>query len=156
MKTFQVVPIGVIRRSEDEGVRVEVAEPYRPALKQLQHFSHVIVLWWADRLAEDEANAQLQVEPPYAPGILTGIFATRSEYRPNPVGVSTCPIVEVDETAGIVRVGEIDAYDGTPLIDLKGYFPVMDRVQHAHIPDWLEALGMPEWMPDTGVGIVYD
>jgi predicted transcriptional regulator YdeE len=47
-------------------------------------------------------------------------------------------------------VGDIDAVDGTPLVDLKGYFCVCDRVQKARLPAWLE--GWPEWMPENGIG----
>ncbi len=50
-----------------------------------------------------------------------------------------------------MRIADIDAYDGTPLVDLKAYFPVCDRVQEARIPEWLA--GWPEWMPEEGLGL---
>jgi tRNA (Thr-GGU) A37 N-methylase len=50
-------------------------------------------------------------------------------------------------------VADIDAYDGTPVIDLKAYFPVCDRVKEARIPAWL--VDWPEWMPEEGLGL-YD
>lgn len=49
---------------------------------------------------------------------MTGVFATRAEYRPNPIAMTTCKILKVDEVKGIVTVADIDAYNGTPIIDL--------------------------------------
>ncbi|MBN1964605.1 MAG: tRNA (N6-threonylcarbamoyladenosine(37)-N6)-methyltransferase TrmO [Anaerolineae bacterium] len=152
---FTVRPIGCVRR-EDEGAVLEILPAYRPGLKQLEHFSHVIVLWWFTGYDNDESRATLQARPPYAEDHMTGVFAMRSEYRPNPIGLTTCPILAVDEAAGTVHVANIDAYEGTPILDLKGYFPVFDRVESPHIPPWLEDMGMPEWLPDFGMGIWED
>ncbi len=149
-KTFQLEPIGQIQRNEND-VCLEIAAPFRPGLKQLDHFSHVIVFWWADQHDTQEYRTLLQTEPPYAQGHVTGVFACRSPYRPNPLAMTTCKILAVADTHGIVRVSNIDAYDGTQIVDLKGYFPVCDRVQNAHIPDWLA--DWPEWMPEEGMGL---
>jgi tRNA-Thr(GGU) m(6)t(6)A37 methyltransferase TsaA len=149
-KTFQMIPIGYIRRS-DEGISLEILEPYRPALKQLDHFSHVMVFWWADKHDNENSRGIMQTEPPYAAGNVTGVFATRAEYRPNPIAMTTCKLLGVDEERGILQVADIDAIDGTPIVDLKAYFPVCDRVKDAHIPEWLS--DWPEWMPDEGLGL---
>ena len=147
---LKVYPIGRVRRNGG-GVRLEIDEAARPALKELGRFSHVMVLWWADRFDSAADRAQLQCEPPYAEGHLTGVFATRSPYRPNPIAMTTCKLLGVDEEQGIVRVADLDAYEGTAVVDLKAYFPVCDRVERAHIPPWLE--GWPEWMPEEGIGL---
>lgn len=149
-KTFQTFPIGYVRRSS-EGVRLQISKPFRPALKQLEHFSHVMVFWWAHKHDNERSRRALQCEPPYAKGKTTGVFATRAEYRPNPISMTTCKILKVDETRGIVEVADIDAYDSTPIVDLKAYFPVCDRVKCATIPSWLS--DWPEWMPETGIGL---
>ena len=127
-----------------------MAEPFRPALAGLGHFSHVIALWWPDQL-DPAWGAILQSEPPYAPGHVTGVFASRAPYRPNPIALTVCPILSVDEAAGIVRVADIDALDGSPLFDLKAYFPVCDRVRAARIPAWLA--DWPDWLPEEGLGL---
>lgn len=142
---YRLLPIGHVRQS-DEGFRLEIMAPYRAALKQLEHFSHVMVLWWADQCDDDLYRGITECEPPYAAGHVTGIFATRSPMRPNPIAVTTCPVVSVDIDAGIVRVGWIDAFDGTPVVDLKAYFPVSDRVKEPRIPAWLSE--WPAWMPE--------
>ena len=147
---YQVYPIGYIRRSEN-GIHLEILEPFRPALRQLEHFGHVMVLWWADRHDNEKSRSIMQTEPPYAQGKLTGVFATRAEYRPNPIAMTTCEILEVGEESGIVRIANIDAYDGTAIVDLKAYFPVCDRVKEATIPEWLS--DWPDWMPEEGIGL---
>jgi len=147
---YDLYPIGTVRRSEGD-IWLEIEERFRPALQQLEHFSHVMVFWWADKLDTEEHRRILETEPPYAQGKVTGVFACRSEYRPNPIAMTTCEIQGVDEAAGIVRVVNIDAYDGTPIVDLKAYFPVCDRVKEAYIPAWLS--DWPEWMPDEGMGL---
>jgi tRNA-Thr(GGU) m(6)t(6)A37 methyltransferase TsaA len=149
-ETYQMYAIGYVRRPED-GIYLEIFEPFRPALKQLGHFSHVMVFWWADQHDNGESRSIMQTRPPYAEEVVTGVFACRAEYRPNPIAVTTCKILEVDDEKGVVRVANIDAYDGTPIVDLKAYFPVCDRVQEASIPEWLTY--WPEWMPEEGLGL---
>jgi len=149
-RTFMVHAIGQVRRDNGQ-IALEIETAYRPALKQLGKFSHVMAFWWADRFDNEEGRALLQTEPPYAPEHVTGVFATRSPYRPNPIAMTTCKLLGVDEEAGLVQVADIDAVDGTPLVDLKAYFPVCDRVQAAYIPDWLA--DWPEWMPEEGIGL---
>ena len=147
---YQIRPIGYVQRSGDD-IRLKILAEYRPALRKLDHFSHVIVIWWGNRCDDENSRNNLQIRPPYAEQVQTGVFATRAEFRPNPVEVTTCKILAVDEQDGVVRIGNIDAYDGSPVLDLKAYFPVCDRVKDATIPDWLE--GWPGWMPDEGIGL---
>jgi len=144
---YRIRPIGRVRRSRSSA-RLEILEPYRPGLKQLEHFSHVVVAWWADKRDSEKYRNRLQTKPPYAKNKLTGVFACRAEYRPNPIALTTCRILEVDEGNGLVRVAWIDARDGTPLVDLKPYFPVCDRVREAHVPGWLPDWLRSEWMHD--------
>ena len=150
-EAFEIRPIGYVRRSDESGIHLEILEPYRPGLKQLDQFTHVIVLWWAHQHDNEEFRNLLQTNPPYAEGHPTGVFACRSPYRPNPVAMTTCKLLGVDEENGAVRLAEIDALDGTPIVDLKSYFPVCDRVKDARIPEWLQ--DWPEWMPENGIGL---
>jgi tRNA-Thr(GGU) m(6)t(6)A37 methyltransferase TsaA len=149
--TYEMHPIGSVRRQVDQ-IQLQIEEPYRPALKQLEHFSHIMVFWWADQFDNEEYRNMLQSRPPYAEEHLTGVFATRSPYRPNPIAMTTCPLVAVDEERGLLTVTDIDAFDGTGIVDLKAYFPVCDRVKEARIPEWLA--DWPDWMPDDGQGLM--
>ena len=147
---FEVIPIGVIHREGDE-TAIEIMKPYRPALKQLDQFSHVMVFWWANLFDNEETRQRLRTIPPYAPGHESGVFATRSPYRPNPIMMTTCKLLGVDENAGVVKISEIDSFDGTAIVDLKAYFPVCDRVDVVSIPEWLS--DWPDWMPEDGIGL---
>jgi tRNA-Thr(GGU) m(6)t(6)A37 methyltransferase TsaA len=147
---FHLVPIGMIHRKGGE-IELEIEEPYKPALKQLDQFSHVMVFWWANHFDNEEGREMLRTIPPYAPEHETGVFATRSPYRPNPLMMTTCKLLEVDEEQGRMKIAEIDAFDGTAVIDLKAYFPACDRVKTASIPAWLS--DWPEWMSEEGIGL---
>ncbi len=148
---FWMEPIGRIRR-EDDGVVLEIDAPFRPALTDLAHFSHVMVFWWAGEFDNEEDRARLFIKPPYAPDREIGVFATRSPFRPNPIAMTTCPILAIDQEAGRVRVGEIDAFDGTQIVDLKAYLPICDRVQEPRTPLWLD--NWPAWLPEAGMRLV--
>jgi tRNA-Thr(GGU) m(6)t(6)A37 methyltransferase TsaA len=148
--TFQIHPVGYVRR-RGKRVFLEIRDCYRPALKELDQFSHVLVIWWADKHDDARSRGRLQTEPPYAKGHLTGVFACRAEYRPNPIAVTTCQMLATFEARGEVEVRNIDAYDGTPILDLKAYFPVCERVKDARIPPWLS--DWPAWFPEEGLGL---
>ena len=66
--------------------------------------------------------------------------------------MTTCKLLQVNEGAGLLEVADIDAVDGTSVVDLKAYFPVCDRVKDSYIPEWLS--DWPEWMPENGVGLM--
>ena len=152
-KEFKLKPIGYVRVVANNSKEVEyfldIKEQYHSALKSLDKFSHVIVVWWAHQNDTEEIRNQKawSIIPPYGENPEeTGIFATRAEYRPNPVAMTTTTIIEVDEEKGIVKVGCLDAFDGTPIIDLKSYFPISDRVRDCYNAPWLK--DWPEWMED--------
>ena len=128
---------------------LDIDKPYRSALKELDKWSHLMVLFWAHEMdSEEYRNAKdWAVDVPYAEGApKTGIFATRAEYRPNPILLTTSEIESVDVNNGVIKIAGIDALNGTPIIDLKAYFPMCDRVRDAHIAPWLE--GWPECLED--------
>ncbi|NPV57058.1 MAG: SAM-dependent methyltransferase [Anaerolineae bacterium] len=149
-KTYTLHPIGKVCRDVD-GIFINVDERYRPALQDLAHFSHVLVLAWADQFDTPEHRSRTTANPPHAPDRPTGIFATRSPVRPNPILLTPCRLLGVDQTAGRVMVENLDFYDGTPVLDLKAYYPVSDRVREAHIAPWL--VDWPQWLPEEGLGL---
>jgi len=149
-KQLTMQPIGWVRRNASR-ISVEVLPEFRDGLKELKNFSHVCVFWWADRLDDHENRSVLVNNPPYAPDQPSGVFASRSPCRPNPIMMTVCKIIGVDEQAGTVEIGNIDTLVNTPVVDLKAYFPITDRVQDATIPSWLA--GWPEWFPADGIGL---
>ncbi len=150
-KEFKLKPIGYIRIEGDDPMKAEyfidILDSYRIALKELDKFSHVIVFWWADKNDNEEARSILETIPPYGEDLpSTGIFATRAEYRPNPIAITTVNIMKVNQKEGFVKIPYIDAFDGSPVVDLKAYFPICDRIRDVHIAPWLE--DWPDWYED--------
>lgn len=136
-------PIGFVRANEEKmEFSIEIDEEYRNGLKELDQYTHAIVVFWASENDTPEARGTLvSKELPFfygedAPEM--GVFATRSEFRPNPVLLSPTKILHVDKAKGIVRVAYMDAFDGTPVIDLKPYVPMSDRVMSAGYPSYLK------------------
>ncbi len=144
--SYKISPIGNVKQIGMQTL-LEINSRYSPGLKELDKFSHLIVLWWADKIENTEYRSILQTYPPYSLDRLTGVFATRAEYRPNPIAVTTCKIENIKESEGIIEVSGIDAYDGTPIIDLKAYIPAFDRVRNPELPKWLSFL-WPKWVAE--------
>jgi tRNA (adenine37-N6)-methyltransferase len=143
---FILQPIGRTRAGENR-FWLEIDAPFRAGLDKLDNFGHVIALWWAHE-RDNEADRKTTVtEIPYAGNMPAGVFACRAEYRPNPIAVTVCQILSVDAKAGTVTVPYMDAFDGSPLLDLKAYFPVSDRVRECRVPDWVK--DWPEWFEDA-------
>ena len=144
---FIVESIGRVRIDE-EGFALVIDEPYRPALAEVDGFSHINVLWWCHLLDDPMFREMTIAERPYrdAPEQI-GIFATRSPARPNPVALSAVPVMSIDATIGVVRVPWIDAEDGTPILDIKPYLPAVDRIREVSTPAW--CAGWPEWYEDS-------
>lgn len=140
-------PIGHVR-AEGGCFEISILQNFLPALAKLEEFSHVMILWWADKPHAEFDRNTLTVDLPYAPGVKAGVFACRSEYRPNPIGVTIMPILGIDHDRGVVALPWIDAMDGTPVVDLKPYIPVSDRVRDYHVAEWMK--DWPEWMEDAG------
>ncbi len=148
-KTYKLFPIGKVRASDEEQSYIlQIDEPYRSALKQLDQFSHVMIFWWADKMDTEKYRQMVTTELPYAPGLEAGVFACRSEYRPNPIAVTTMMMLDVDVEEGLVVLPYIDAFDGTPIIDLKPYIPISDRIRDYNVAEWFA--DWPEWMEDAG------
>lgn len=147
---MNIEAIGIVRRDGDK-VKLIIDEPYVKALKGLDMFSHISVLWWGSRDYVEENRKIMTITPPYGENVTLGLFATRAEFHPNPICLTACPVIAIDEENGIIEVANIDAHDETPLVDIKGYYPVFDRVDVARIPDW--GFPMPEAVPATGVEI---
>ncbi len=146
-ETYAISPIGYVG-AEHGRYYLVIKEEYRSALRGLDGFSHINVLWWAHLLATPEQRKTREVEKPYrsAPEVL-GIFATRSQIRPNPIALSVAQVVSIDHDKGIIGLAYIDAENNTPIIDLKPYHPSVDRVKNVEVPEW--SAHWPKWYEDS-------
>ena len=135
-KHLTMQPIGQVRKSEDRTLIV-LDEKYQPGLLGLEGFSHIHVFWWFDRNDTPEKRQVLQVHPMGdRENPLTGVFAARSPMRPNLIALTLCKIVSVRDN--VVEVETIDAFDGTPVLDIKPFIPGYDSASDAAVPDWVE------------------
>jgi tRNA-Thr(GGU) m(6)t(6)A37 methyltransferase TsaA len=133
---FNLDPIGRVA-SHGMTFELQIAEPYRAGLAELDGFSHINVLWWCHYLDAPEYRCMVTAAKPYRQGPdVVGIFATRSPARPNPIAITATALISIDHTAGVVAVGYLDAEDGTPILDLKPYLPATDRVRDVTTPSW--------------------
>lgn len=115
---YQVSPIGRVHNAKGEAARLEVFAKYADGLEGLEHCSHVTVLWWFDKNDTPEKRKVLKVHPcGDRRNPLTGVFATHSPMRPNLIAMTVCKVLSVKD--GIVTIDAIDAFDGTPILDLK-------------------------------------
>jgi tRNA (adenine37-N6)-methyltransferase len=112
-KTTEEVPKGLGAKHEAEGV-LEILPQFEAGLKDVEGFSHLIVLWVFDRAQ----GFELLGTPPsdHRPH---GVFATRSPRRPNPIGFTVVELLERDGRA--LRVRGVDMLDATPILDIKPY-----------------------------------
>jgi tRNA (adenine37-N6)-methyltransferase len=111
--------------------RIEVFEPHRGSLEDLDGFSHAWVLAHLH-----ESSGWDTVVPTFLDDTTHGTFATRSPHRPNPIGLSLARIVAVEPLA--VVVDGIDLLAETPVLDLKPYVPLFDTPQEDVRFGWFE------------------
>ena len=119
-------------RKTDEIARIRLKPAFLPGLKSLETCSHVIVFYWMH-----QANRTLIQQCPRFADSVHGTFALRSPNRPNPISMSVVDLLEVTDDGLLVR--HIDCLDGTPLLDLKPYFPHTDSIPDAST-GWFDTL----------------
>lgn len=130
----------VERKDQDESVKnksnisdLVLKEELTAGLHGIKDFSHIFVLFWLNKVSNTDRQI-MRVHPRGRTDVpLLGIFATRTQFRPNPIGLTVVELVKVCENRLTVR--GLDAFDGTPIIDIK---PVdsWDFVEDMRLPDW--------------------
>ncbi len=97
------------------------------------------MLYWFHENDRPEERRTLKVHPRRDPANpLTGVFATRAPVRPNLIGLSACRILKV--SGNLVEVADLDARDGSPVLDLKPYIPQNDSIPEALYPEWVRRI----------------
>jgi tRNA (adenine37-N6)-methyltransferase len=118
--------------------RVVLEPAYRAGLRGLADFSHVIVVTWLHQAAFAPARHLVRRPRGLATMPEIGIFAQRAKDRPNPLGITVVPLLEVTDDGLVVR--GLDAIDGTPVVDVKPYYPQYDRAEAPRVPEWVDRL----------------
>jgi tRNA-Thr(GGU) m(6)t(6)A37 methyltransferase TsaA len=141
--SLELKPIGIIHSpyrnrekapyqgyKSEEIARIEVFKEFEEGLKDIEGFSHIIVIYWFHK----SPAYHLLVKTPWD-DTLHGLFATRSPHRPCPLGLTVAELVAREKN--ILKVKGLDAIDGTPLLDIKPYIPEIDERSVVR-PGWLE------------------
>jgi tRNA-Thr(GGU) m(6)t(6)A37 methyltransferase TsaA len=109
---------------------VVVDESLRDGLRDLEGFSHLVLLTWLH-----QARGYDLAVVPFLDSVPRGVFATRAPRRPNPIGLSVVRLLGVD--GATLRVVGVDCLDGTPLLDIKPFVPAFDAPTGVRL-GWLE------------------
>ena len=150
---MQLNPIGIIHspyqergqaprqgRLSDNEITLEIFPQFADALKDVEHCSHLIVLYWGDQAD----RAILQSRTPFSE-IPVGVFSSRSPNRPNPIAFCVADLVRREGDTLIVR--GVDALEGSPLLDIKVYSPAIDShpdATHGHISRKMDVISEDE------------
>lgn len=146
---FRVQSIGVVRRSDRQqdpddffdpaAVSILEIDPrWEAGLDGLEEFSHLVVMWYLDRVARRRTVGKPRAAENIPEAKLVGFFATRTPRRPNPIGIGCPRLLRREGTQ--LHVTGLDAWDGSPILDIKGYYPRDELRIDATVPDWLTNL----------------
>lgn len=136
-----LTPIGLVRthavgdeiRDRTRLSEIHVNAELLPALDGIAGFSHLFVLFWLHEISTEKRET-LKVHPRGRTDLpLVGVFATRTNLRPNPIGLTLCKLVKAE--GNVLTVRGLDAFDGTPVLDLKPY-DSWDCAPDAKMPEW--------------------
>ena len=146
---FRVQPIGYVRRPgapepDPEAfyepwaeTALEILPRWSDALTGIEEYSHLFVIVWLDRARR--ARKPRSHVPEGRDGLPeVGLFATRTPRRPNPLGVNAPRLLR--RVGNTLWVSGIDAWPGTPILDIKGYAPRDDLRPDVTVPEWLTTL----------------
>jgi tRNA-Thr(GGU) m(6)t(6)A37 methyltransferase TsaA len=142
MMTINLQSIGTVRSAFAEGgprisrrditADILVHEPYGAALQGIEEWSHLIVLFWMHELAGKPCP--LTTHPRHRRDLpAVGVLAARGRERPNPIGLAVVELLKREENVLTVRA--LDAYDGSPILDIKPYDDY-DIVTGLRSPSW--------------------
>lgn len=135
MKNSRIIlkPIGVVR----DKCNIEILPEWNEALDGISGFSHIVVLYWMHKVTPEKRN--MKKAKPCNINQLKGVLATRMPYRPNPIGLSIVKLIK--RNGNILKIGEIDAHEETPVLDIKPYT--------GHPKDFIITCRTPTWTKKT-------
>ncbi len=150
---IEMQPIGYVRsevqREADDCwaglvVAIELVAPFTvESLAGLTDFSHVEILFFLDRVAPERIHTGARHPRGCANWPAAGIFAQRGRERPNRIGLSVCRVVAVEGTR--LLVAELDAIDGSPVLDIKPWMAEFGPRGEVRQPEWSRELMASYW-----------
>jgi len=134
--TAKIIFVGKVEKTGGNEATVRIFPEYSDALKGIENYSHLIILYWMHLRDNERDRRTLLVHPKRGTiPILTGVFACRSPSRPNPIGLSITILVKREGC--MLTVKGLDAIEGSPIIDIKPYIPKLDSIPNAKTPEWV-------------------
>lgn len=139
--------IGTVSSPVKEGVdsnwgdiisEITINHEFAGGLKGLEDFSQAIIVYYMHKSSFEPETDLLRRPQGREDMPLVGIFSQRAKHRPNPIGITSVEIVEVQENS--LKVRGLDAIDGTPVLDIKPYYPIYDMKEGATTPEWVDIL----------------
>lgn len=150
-KVIRIEPIGVVRNDFEEEIpegyenlpsEIVLRKGFSDALHRIEENSHIVVLFWMDRV-EGKRRKKLKIHPKGRKDLpLIGVLATRTPYRPNPIGVRAVRLLLKKKNLLIVE--GLDALNNSPVLDIKPYSLKHDLVKDAKVPLWAKHLSNKE------------
>lgn len=108
-------------------------------LSGISDYSHLFVLFYLNQVSSEQRKT-LKVHPRGRQDMpLVGVFVARTMLRPNPIGLTLVELVKVE--GNVLTVRGLDAYDATPILDIKTY-DFWDMVENAKVPEWWKKLNV--------------
>ena len=144
MDEINIKPIGYVKNNvkeprfgdfDHEISEIIVDEKFTEALNGIDDYSHVIIVFWMDKIKDYVITIRPQGNPKVP---IVGILACRCPQRPNPIAITTVRLI--GHEGNKIKVQGLDILDGTPVIDIKPFWPQYDKVEEEKIPAWVNEL----------------
>lgn len=129
---YRIEPIGVIKKHQGKCI-LKFNDQQLPL--EFASCSHIKVFWWFDKFDKSIYRTTLQCNPPYENAPRTGVFASRSPVRPNPIAITVAKISHIK--ANQIWVNALDCFDQSPLIGVVPYYASEDVIDNPRVPEWL-------------------
>jgi excinuclease ABC subunit A len=125
---------------------IYIESNFEDIYKELNGYSHIKIMWWFNNFDEPKYRRATECNPPYENAPRTGIFASRSPVRPNPIALTTARILGFNRELKRIKVSKLDSFNNSPLIKIFPYISTYDKVAACSVPDWLKH--WPEWLEE--------
>ncbi len=140
-KAITMKPVGTVKttaigdevKDKNRTSEIVLNPELTPALQGITEYSHAFILFWLNQVTAEQRKI-LKIHPRGRKDLpLRGIFAVRTNLRPNPIGLTLVELIKVEDN--VLTVRGLDAFNGTPVLDIKP-FDSWDAVENAKVPKW--------------------
>ncbi len=140
-KEITLKPIGYVKtdavgnevKDKNHISQIVINPELTEALDGMDEYSHLFILFWLNAVS-DEDRQRLKIHPRGRRDLpLRGVFAVRTMFRPNPIGLTLVELLKTENN--ILTIRGLDAFDGTPVLDIKP-FDSWDMAKNARVPEW--------------------